>query len=1069
MTRPIRPTLLALLMFASVGSGCAALLNQILWTRILSLVFGSTIESVSVVTAIFMAGLALGSAVAPSLVRERGVAATVSLYTKIELAMGISGMLLAFALPALESARARLGAFPVWAIAIALLLVPTTLMGTTLVIQAHALSAGQDGSRSSRSSGLLFAANTTGAVLGAYGSVLFLIPALGIRNSIFLATALNGASALLAFGAGRSITGAASALDRPAGSSEPKTARRKSLRSAAPEAVGRDVANLVDHSGSRVAAGVMMLAIFTTGFAGLANEVAWTRAFILIAGPTVHAFAFVLGAIVLGLAAGAFVSSGLLLALPNPRLVFALTQSALALACALVIRSLAQMPLLYGEDVRRLVDAPASLIDLQAWRALSLLFPAAALSGALFPLGLRLLGSRFTSTESMGRGSALNTAGAIGGAILSGFFLLPGIGLDATLRVAALASAFSAVAISIHGRPFSRIAGALTGALVAVIVLQTPAFDKDLFAGGVYKYSVYDTNLSVEDVLRRGELVSYAEGRVANVSVKRVGATFSLAVDGKVDATSGGDMLTQRLLAHVPILLNAHPKTALVIGLGSGVTAGAAISHGLQTVTAVEISPDVVDAARRFFSDANGRVLESPRLRLVIGDARQHVLATTDRYDVVISEPSNPWMAGVSSLFTREFFRSVKRHLAEGGIFCQWGHLYNMGEDDLATLLGTFRGVFPNAVVFVISEADILIVGADRPPVFDSARLGEVREEARHDLVASNVLPAMLAFIPAVSLAALDPWLREARPHTDDRPVLDFSAPLSIHAQTATSNRRRLIPTEATPSLTAVKARLALLEAAGSAEWSYDLSEGAIDAGVADLAVARAFVESAIRLHRVESAEATLTTAVGRSPSAPLLVARALLYWNTNRADLALPSLEAASRLDPREASAYRLAAEVQSAANNLQAMRKLVARALALNHTDAEAIALAAEAELKDGRLEPAARLSAGALGFDPNESRALEVQALALAQLGRGAEARTTFERLLRAAPDAPTSRNNFGVFELQQGNPSSALRLFKDAVDLDPLNLDAYRGLKEAATALGRVDVVQSADRGIARLSR
>ena len=1032
-------------MLASVGSGCAALLNQILWTRILSLVFGSTIESVSGVTAIFMAGLALGSALGPRLVRGRGLAETISLYAGIELTMGAMGFALAFLLPALESLRASLGAVPVWASAIVLLLLPTTLMGTTLVLQAHALAHSQSQSRGSRSAGLLFAANTFGAVLGVYASVLWLIPSLGISNSIFIATSLNVAAALLARWAGRS-----------------------SAMAAAP-AAALDVAIVSNPPGSSLAIGLVMLALMASGFAGLANEVAWTRAFILIAGPTVHAFAFVLGAVVLGLAAGALVSSGLLLGLPTTRLVFALTQSALALSCAFIIRSLAQMPLLYGEDVRRLVDAPRSLIDLQAWRAVSLLFPAAALSGALFPLGLRLLRARLTAAEAMGWASALNTAGAIAGAILAGFFMLPGLGLDATLRVAALTSAFSAVAISIHTAGVARIAGLMAGAGVTALVMSTPAFDQELFAGGVYKYSAYDPSLSVEDVLRRGELISYAEGRIANVSVKRVGATFSLAVDGKVDATSGGDMLTQRLLAHVPILLNPDPKTALVIGLGSGVTAGSALAHGLSSVTAVEISPDVVDAARRFFSEANARALDHPRLKLVVGDARQHVLATRDRYDVVISEPSNPWMAGVSSLFTRDFFQSVKRRLADGGVFCQWGHLYNMGEDDLATLLVTFRDVFPSAVVFIISEADILIVGADRPLAFDPARLGAINEPARLDLARSNLLPAMLPFIPGVSLASLDPWLRAAKPHTDDRPVLDFRAPLSIHAQTAASNRRRLIPAEAPPSPAALMARLALLEAAGSAEWSYDLSERAVATGVADLSTAHAFVKNAIRLHRAERAEATLTAAIDRSSSAPLLVARALLYWNTNRAELALSSLEAASRLDPRDASAYRLAAEVQSAANNLQAMRKLVARALALNLKDAEAIGLAAEAELKDGRLEPAARLSAVALGLDPKESRALEVQALALAQLGRAAEARASFERLLSAAPDAPTSRNNYGVFELQQGNPRSASRLFKDAVDLDPLNLDGYRGLKEAATALGRADLIAFADRGISRLGR
>ena len=446
MTPPSRSPLLKALMLASVGSGCAALLNQILWTRILSLVFGSTIESVSIVTAVFMAGLALGSVWGPRLVRSREPAEAVSLYMRIEIAIGASGVLLAFLLPSLESFRASAGAAPVWTIAIVSLLVPTTLMGTTLVIQAHAASASGNDSRASRSSGLLFAANTVGAALGAYGSVILLIPSIGIRNSIFLAAALNISAAMAAFAAGRLIAQAARARELPEAGVEVRPGTRRPLKGSVREGVKQDSSAAVPESA--LALGAVLFAFVAAGFSGLANEVAWTRAFILIAGPTVHAFAFVLGAIVLGLASGAFLSSGLLLRFANPRLVFALTQSALGLSCAFIIRSFSTMPLPYGEDVRRLVESPSALIDLQAWRAFALLAPAAAFSGALFPLGLRLLSPRFKPSEAMGLGSALNTAGAIAGALASGFFLLPGIGLDATLRVAAM------ISVRVHSREF---------------------------------------------------------------------------------------------------------------------------------------------------------------------------------------------------------------------------------------------------------------------------------------------------------------------------------------------------------------------------------------------------------------------------------------------------------------------------------------------------------------------------------------------------------------------------------------------------------------------------------------
>ncbi|MEO8500541.1 MAG: methyltransferase domain-containing protein, partial [Vicinamibacteria bacterium] len=826
----IRSPLTAFLL-ASLCSGCAALLNQVMWTRILSLVFGSTIGAVSAVTAVFMAGLALGSALGPRLVAGRSLAAAAALYSRIEFGIGASAFALAFILPTLEPLRASAGAGPTWFVAVVLLLVPAGLMGTTLVIQAHVVSTSLDHAASARTSGLLFAANTFGAVAGAYGSVLLLIPTLGVRRTILVATALNVTAGLLAkWRVSRGGEGDAASLVVPTSEEETGKGRKRNSNTAADaSAATPDTAPVLSASPGSMA--MVLLALFAAGFAGLVNEVAWTRAFILVAGPTVHAFAFVLGAIVLGLATGALLSSSLLSLIPNPRLAFAIAQASVAAASAWVIRSLASMPLLYGADVRRLVEQPGALIALQAERSLFLLFPVAVLSGALFPLGLRLLRSRLTPAQSMGFGSAVNTLGAILGASLAGFIFLPGLGLDRTLRLAAFVSALSSIAVAVHAARMTRVLGSLAGFLALWTLAISPSFDKELFAGGAYKYSAYDPDLTVEDVLRRGELVSYAEGRIANVSVKRVGSSFSLAVDGKVDATSGGDMLTQRLLAHVPFLISERPEKALVIGLGSGVTASAALTHDPASVTAVEISKEVVEAARRFFAEANRKVLENPKLRLVVGDARQYVLATRERYDVIISEPSNPWMAGVSALFTREFFTSVKSRLAGGGVFCQWGHLYNMGGSDLATLLATFRDVFPGGRVFVISEADILIVGSEGGTTLDPKRIAGIHEAARADLLDSKLTPAILGAIPTVLLSDL-PWLEGARRHTDDAPVLDFSAPLSMHAQTATPNRRRLLPGDAPADSALLRARLALLKASGSPEWIYDLGEGALTRGL---------------------------------------------------------------------------------------------------------------------------------------------------------------------------------------------------------------------------------------------
>ena len=1053
-----RATRLAFLA-AAFASGCGALLNQVLWSRVLSLAFGSTMEAVAAVTATFMGGLALGGAFGPRFVRGAGPRTASTLYVRIETGLAIFAMVLAFLLPLLEEVRASAGAFVAWSLAFAALLAPTTLMGATLVMQTHALSASGD-TRASRVGGWLFAANTFGAVVACYVSVLFLIPAFGVRRTIFVAAACHAMAALGALrftppeGAFRQAP--TEPFESPGEASRERRNDRGKRRSDSSDAA-------LDPRGIwPVLAGLLI-----AGFCGLANEVAWTRAFVLIVGPTVHAFAFVLGAIVLGLATGALASASLLVRLPNPGFLFVGLQAGVSIASALVARSIADLPLRYGEDVRRLLDNPEALLQLQAMRAIALLAPVAALSGALFPVGLRLLSNRHTPAEAVGIASAVNTAGAIAGSLLAGFVALPAIGLDKTLAVIIALSGSAALLVAATRQGMTRIAGVVLAGIAVACAFVTRPFDKELFAGGVYKYSAYDPFLAVEDVLRRGELVFYEEGRIASVSVKRIGSSHALAVDGKVDATSGGDMLTQRLLAHVPFAIANQPKTALVIGLGSGVTAHAAATHAPDAVTAVEISPEVVTAAERFFADVNGGVLKDPRVRLVTGDARQHVLSTRERYDVVISEPSNPWMAGVSALFTREFFEMVKARLSPGGVFCQWGHLYNMSERDLKTLLATFTDVFPNARVFVISEADILIVGGAVTPVMTAERLERFPEAARVDLERSGLRPVALRFIPSRALAEISSWLDDAKRHTDDAPILDFRAPLSLHAQTASSNRRRLVPNDSVANIEELEARLAFLTASESPEWIYDLGIAALNDGRLTERLARELLRAAVQLRRTDAIETAFASRIATSPGADLYSTRALLYWNTERPDLAMADLERATKADPSKPRAFLLAVEIQLAAGNLPAARKLLARVFAADPRNLEAIALAAETELRDGRLEPASRLAAGALLGNPQEPKALEVQALSLAQLGRLQEARSAFEKLIGANPDDPGPRNNLGVFELNQGNAVAAARAFKDAVDLDPSNLMGYTGLKEAAMKAGRHDLLALADRGLARL--
>ena len=186
-----------------------------------------------------------------------------------------------------------------------------------------------------------------------------------------------------------------------------------------------------------------------------------------------------------------------------------------------------------------------------------------------------------------------------------------------------------------------------------------------------------------------------------------------LKVNGKVEASTVGDMPTQVLLGQIPMLLSGSREDVLVIGLGSGITVGSVSTHPARRITVAELEPAVVEASR-LFAHVNFHVLKDPRVQVITYDARNYLLVTPAKYDVIISEPSNPWMAGVSNLFTREFFLLGSRRLKPAGIFCQWLQLYKISPENLKSILATFHQVYPNLLVFEVENYDLIILGSFR-------------------------------------------------------------------------------------------------------------------------------------------------------------------------------------------------------------------------------------------------------------------------------------------------------------------------------------------------------------------
>jgi spermidine synthase len=591
-------------------------------------------------------------------------------------------------------------------------------------------------------------------------------------------------------------------------------------------------------------------------------------------------------------------------------------------------------------------------------------------------------------------------------------------------------------------------------------------WDRELLAGGAYKYAAYVAPERLETELRTGELVFYREGRAATISVKRLGGRLSLAVDGKVDATTSTDMLTQRLLAHLPLLLHGSARSVGIIGLGSGVTAGSALAHPVRSVEVVEISPEVVDAA-----DA--------RVRVVVADGRNHLLLSPQRYDVIISEPSNPWMAGVGPLFTREFFALARARLEPGGVMCQWAHVYNMRTEDLRTIVGGFTDVFPAAALFLANEGDVLLLGAEAAlPAPDVPTLRRRMEPlaVREDLLGVGVRsPYGVASLFALGGPALTAWARDAPRHTDDRPRLELSAPRSLHADTSRANRlaiaaaaRGTQPPEPFASLLAgaeapaLVERAQMLERAGSPGWAREVYQEAIAKEPDRLAALEGLVRTSLLLGRAAEAESELR-ALGEGPLAGPRVARALLFQNLNRPAEALEALQQAVALAPRMTRPLLIGAEIQRGGGNLEAAEGLAAQALALAPGDADAEALLAALRLDGGALEESLARAEAVLGRDPTQVRALEVAAVCRARLGQRPRARQAFEELLRLDPDGWAHLHNYGLFELEGGDARAAARWFEQAVEVDPTNPQGWEGLAQAARAMGDKALLARAERG------
>jgi spermidine synthase len=768
-------------------SGASGLVYEVVWLRWLVHLFGATSLAVSTVLTAFMAGLAFGSSVGGH--RARRIRRPLFVYGLLELAIGAYALLLPVALQAVvptlrvvgadEASSFLLLSLARFALATLVLTVPTACMGATLpVLVQFAVPRLRS---LAGPSGALYAVNTAGAVVGTGAAGLVLLPAVGAAATNWLAVGLNLAVGLAALAVSRRVE------------RDPAPAPTPGMAPAAVEGLPPGVA----------AVGVAACIAALAGALALVAEVVWTRALALILGSSVYAFTVMLVTFLVGLAVGSAVCARRVERLRAPGVALAALFLLAGLATLAGLVALAELPYLFLRLFGWTEGRHGLMLGLQFVVSAALVLAPAACSGAVFPLCVRLAGGPATGAgRTVGTLYAANTVGAIVGSFAGGFVLLPTLGIRGTLLTVtllelAVAAAVAAIlALPTHRRGAVAV-GALAVSLAVVAPVATPAWDAAVMMSGVAVYAprVHGlTRRQFDERSKQARLLLYEEGLTTTVSVEESRGGVFLRVNGKVDASTGVDMPTQVLAGHLPILVHPKPREALVIGLGSGVSVGSILRHPLDRVTVVELERAVITASR-FFEHVNGRPLGDPRARLVVNDARNFLLLGRTRFDVIVSEPSNPWVTGASSLFTRDFFTLARDRLRPGGVFGQWLQLYSLSPELLRTVIATFQSVFPHTLVFQTVHEDTLLIGSATPLSLD---LASIEQRMAVPAVATDLArvgirdSAELLGWLALDTSDVPRFARGAEINTDDNARLEFAAPRALYEDSVPENLQRL-------------------------------------------------------------------------------------------------------------------------------------------------------------------------------------------------------------------------------------------------------------------------------------
>lgn len=773
------PRLLPALLFLFVGSGCAALIYEVVWFQLLQLVIGATAVSLALVLATFMGGLCAGSLLLPRFVpAERH---PLRVYAWLELGIAAMGILILFGLPVLGNlyvtnvGRGFFGMLFRALLCAICLLPPTVLMGATLPAIARWVETTPQGVSWL---GFFYGGNTAGAMFGCLLAGFYLLRVYDMATATFVAAALNAAMAGIAL--------LLATATKPTRGGE--TERTPGLQSKTRPAYSTPM----QHWETRVR-WPAYAAIALSGLAALGAEVVWTRLLSLLFGGTVYTFSIILGTFLAGLWIGSSAGAWLARITARPGLWLAACQIGVAVAIAwaalLVYRAFPYWPI-----DPALAAGPWYNFQIDLFRCAMAILPATCLWGASFPLALAAVASRDQDPGRLVGGVyAANTIGAILGAILFSLLIIPSVGTQHAQRWLVGISAMAALVMLMWSSP-ARLKG-LPGTVVAALLLAAGAATS---VGPVPAALIADGRQIA--TLSKGATYLYVgEGLNASIAVSELqGGVRNFHVSGKTEASSEvHDMRLQRLLGQMSALMHPNPRTVLVVGFGAGVTAGSFVLHpSVERIVICEIEPLIPRVVSSYFANENYNVLRDPRVEVIYDDARHYILTTREKFDVITSDPIHPWVKGAATLYTKEYFELVKTHLNPGGVITQWVPLYESGEDVVKSELATFFDVFPFGTIWSNeylngSGYDVVLLAKPEPLRIDPGGLQARLDRPDHAAVARSLqevefqgVPGLLATY-AGQAPDLRAWLAGAEINRDRNLRLQYLAGMSSNVYDA--------------------------------------------------------------------------------------------------------------------------------------------------------------------------------------------------------------------------------------------------------------------------------------------